>query len=111
MCVCVRVCVCACVCARACVRAVPLQFLAVLVAYYVGGSKLVQVGEYRLHGNVESMATVQLAQSKRESLLLSFKDAKVSLAVRRLAGSLGARLPVSVLLPSRSCQWWSGIQR
>lgn len=38
---------------------------------------MVQVAEYRLHGNVESMAAVQLAQSKRESLLLSFKDAKV----------------------------------
>ena len=42
-----------------------------------GGARLVQVAEYQLYGNVQSMDKVELAQSKRESLLLAFKDAKV----------------------------------
>ena len=42
-----------------------------------GGVRLVQVAEYQLHGNVQSMDKMQLAQSKREALLLSFMDAKV----------------------------------
>ena len=40
-------------------------------------SKLVQVGQYSLYGCVQSMAKVRLLHSKRETLLLSFNDAKV----------------------------------
>ena len=40
--------------------------------------KLVQVGEYSLHGNVESLGKVKLRNANRESLLLSFSQAKVS---------------------------------
>ena len=41
-------------------------------------SRLLQVGEYMLYGCVQSMEKVLLAHSKRETLLLSFRDAKVS---------------------------------
>ena len=40
-------------------------------------SKLLQVGEYSLYGCVLSMDKVQLVHSNRETLLLSFSDAKV----------------------------------
>lgn len=39
--------------------------------------KLVQVGEYRLYGNVQSLNKVRLGSAERESLLLSFSTAKV----------------------------------
>ncbi len=77
---------------------------------YLGGSKLVQVAEYRLHGNVESMEKVQLAQSKRESLLLSFRDAKVSRLV--LKEEVRPRTLAHSHIPnSLSCRWWSGTRR
>ena len=41
--------------------------------------KLVQVGEYRLYGNVQSLNKVKLDGSERESLLLAFSTAKVSI--------------------------------
>jgi cleavage and polyadenylation specificity factor subunit 1 len=41
-------------------------------------SRLLQVGEYSLYGCVQSMEKVQLLHSKRETLLLSFSDAKLS---------------------------------
>ena len=41
------------------------------------GVRLVQVAEYQLHGNVQSMGKIQLTQAKREALLLTFMDAKV----------------------------------
>lgn len=41
--------------------------------------KLEQVASFSLFGNVMSMASVQLIGGNREALLLSFKDAKVSL--------------------------------
>ena len=37
-----------------------------------------QVGEYRLFGNVASLETVRLGQAPRDSLLLGFRDAKVT---------------------------------
>lgn len=40
--------------------------------------KLEQVASFSLFGNVMSMASVQLASTNRDALLLSFKDAKVS---------------------------------
>ncbi|XP_042201581.1 cleavage and polyadenylation specificity factor subunit 1, partial [Callorhinchus milii] len=40
--------------------------------------KLEQVASFSLFGNVMSVASVQLAGSKRDALLLSFKDAKLS---------------------------------
>lgn len=52
--------------------------------------RLVQVAEYQLHGNVQSMGKVQLTQAKREALLLTFMDAKVEpprLAVASLPGT------------------------
>lgn len=52
--------------------------------------RLVQVAEYQLHGNVQSMGKVQLTQAKREALLLTFMDAKVRpprLAVVSLPGT------------------------
>ena len=46
-------------------------------------------GEYQLYGNVQSLDKVQLAQAKRDTLLLSFKDAKVMCShFIRLEGSL-----------------------
>lgn len=45
--------------------------------FLIGGVRLVQVAEYQLHGNVQSMGKVQLTQAKREALLLTFMDAKV----------------------------------
>ena len=36
-----------------------------------------QVAEYQLYGNIQSLNKVQLAHLKHESLLLCFKDAKV----------------------------------
>lgn len=41
--------------------------------------KLEQVASFSLFGNVMSMASVQLVGASRDALLLSFKDAKVSL--------------------------------
>lgn len=41
--------------------------------------KLEQVASFSLFGNVMSMASVQLVGANRDALLLSFKDAKVSL--------------------------------
>lgn len=43
------------------------------------GAQLVLAGEYQLYGNVQSLHKVQLSQTKRDTLLLSFKDAKLSL--------------------------------
>uniref|UniRef100_A0A8C2Y5L5 Cleavage and polyadenylation specific factor 1 n=1 Tax=Coturnix japonica TaxID=93934 RepID=A0A8C2Y5L5_COTJA len=40
--------------------------------------KLELVASFSLFGNVMSMASVQLAGAKRDALLLSFKDAKLS---------------------------------
>lgn len=40
--------------------------------------KLELVASFSFFGNVMSMASVQLAGAKRDALLLSFKDAKVS---------------------------------
>lgn len=40
--------------------------------------RLELVASFSFFGNVMSMASVQLAGSKRDALLLSFKDAKVS---------------------------------
>lgn len=42
--------------------------------------KLEQVASFSLFGNVMSMASVQLVGASRDALLLSFKDAKVSLS-------------------------------
>ena len=39
--------------------------------------KLVQVGEYRLYGNVQSLGRVKLHNAERDSILLAFKQAKV----------------------------------
>lgn len=44
--------------------------------------KLEQVASFSLFGNVMSMASVQLVGANRDALLLSFKDAKVSLFKR-----------------------------
>lgn len=41
--------------------------------------KLEQVASFSLFGNIMSMASVQLVGANRDALLLSFKDAKVSL--------------------------------
>lgn len=41
--------------------------------------KLEQVASFSLFGNVMSMASVQLVGANRDALLLSFKDAKVTL--------------------------------
>lgn len=49
--------------------------------------KLELVASFSFFGNVMSMASVQLAGAKRDALLLSFKDAKVS--GRSLAGGPG----------------------
>lgn len=43
--------------------------------------KLEQVASFSLFGNVMSMASVQLVGASRDALLLSFKDAKVSLLI------------------------------
>ncbi|KTF73945.1 hypothetical protein cypCar_00049991, partial [Cyprinus carpio] len=40
--------------------------------------KLEQVASFSLFGNVMSLASVQLAAANRDALLLSFKDAKLS---------------------------------
>lgn len=45
--------------------------------------KLEQVAAFSLFGNVMSMASVQLVGANRDALLLSFKDAKVSLPLFR----------------------------
>lgn len=42
--------------------------------------KLEQVASFSLFGNIMSMASVQLVGATRDALLLSFKDAKVSLS-------------------------------
>lgn len=42
--------------------------------------KLEQVASFSLFGNIMSMASVQLVGANRDALLLSFKDAKVSLS-------------------------------
>ena len=42
-----------------------------------GRQKLELVGKYSLFGNIECLKAVRLAGSPRDSLLLSFKDAKV----------------------------------
>lgn len=39
--------------------------------------KLVQCGEFRLYGNVQSMGSVRLHEAERDSLLLAFSSAKV----------------------------------
>ena len=43
----------------------------------IGTSKLLQIGEYSLYGCVQSMEKVRLLHSERDTLLLSFNDAKV----------------------------------
>lgn len=43
-----------------------------------GKPKLVQKAEYRLHGNIQSMASVLFPGSDKDTLLLAFNDAKVS---------------------------------
>ncbi len=40
--------------------------------------KLVQVGEYNLYGHVESLGKVRLCGAERDSVLLCFRQAKVS---------------------------------
>ena len=40
--------------------------------------KLECLAQYTLHGNVMSMQAVRLVGSQRDSLLLSFRDAKLS---------------------------------
>ena len=40
-----------------------------------------QVGEYNLYGNVESLGKVRLLNAERDSILLSFRQAKVCLCV------------------------------
>ena len=44
-----------------------------------GTSKLLLAGEYSLYGCVQSMEKVRLLHSKRDTLLLSFNDAKVGM--------------------------------
>ena len=44
-------------------------------------SKLLQVADYSLYGCVQSMEKVRLLHSKRDTLLLSFNDAKVQSTV------------------------------
>ena len=45
-----------------------------------GSSKLLQVANYSLYGCVQSMEKVRLLHSKRDTLLLSFNDAKVKIS-------------------------------
>ena len=42
------------------------------------GPRLVQEAEFHLYGNVESLDSVALPHSSRSTLVLSFKEAKVS---------------------------------
>ena len=42
-----------------------------------GKKKLEKVGSYSLFGNVINLQVVRLGNNKRDSLLLSFRDAKV----------------------------------
>lgn len=42
-----------------------------------GRRKLEQIAEYSLFGNVASMKPLRIGNSSRDSLLLSFRDAKV----------------------------------
>lgn len=39
--------------------------------------RLVKRAEYRFHGNIQSMDKVQLPYSNKETVILSFNDAKV----------------------------------
>ena len=42
-----------------------------------GKKKLEQLAEYSLFGNIASMKPVKIGKNPRDSLILSFKDAKV----------------------------------
>uniref|UniRef100_A0A8C1PRD0 Cleavage and polyadenylation specificity factor subunit 1 n=1 Tax=Cyprinus carpio TaxID=7962 RepID=A0A8C1PRD0_CYPCA len=53
--------------------------------------KLEQVASFSLFGNVMSMASVQLAGANRDALLLSFKDAKLSVVEYDPAADLRSR--------------------
>jgi cleavage and polyadenylation specificity factor subunit 1 len=44
-----------------------------------GKPKLVQCGEFSFHGNIQSLEKIKLRHSLRESLILSFYDAKLSI--------------------------------
>lgn len=70
-----------------------IQVLLMMINYYLRSNslfppadsksrkeKLEQVASFSLFGNVMSMASVQLVGASRDALLLSFKDAKVSLS-------------------------------
>jgi hypothetical protein len=87
--------------------------------------KLELVASFSFFGNVMSMASVQLAGAKRDALLLSFKDAKVSgelvggwrgSAGQRTAGTVRVGVEWTTVLncplspPPPSCQWWSTTQ-
>ncbi len=45
---------------------------------YSDAGHLIQVGEYHLHGNVQSVDKVRLGHNTRDTLLLTFRDAKVT---------------------------------
>ena len=44
-----------------------------------GKKKLEQLAEYSLFGNIASMRPVRIGNNPRDSLILSFKDAKVNI--------------------------------
>ena len=65
-----------------------------------GTSKLLQVAEYSLYGCVQSMEKVRLLHSKRDTLLLSFNDAKVGELLLPVCDHVFNPLPLLFLLLS-----------